>query len=232
MSAICGIALDLEGTVVNLEHAHFRAFIMAADELGVKIDFRTITEKIPNAIGGGDKLIAKGIAELSSGKIDPDKLLALKMFHYSKLLHEVKLAPRPGFLAALKEMRKAELPVMIGSLTELGAANAILHRSGLVRYFSRNETVLLGDVREKKPAPDVYLETARRMGIEPETQLVFEDSITGITAATRAGSFVIAMPVFRKREIMDGVLDAGARRVFFGWDEMRVMNVIQNLRQE
>ena len=232
MSAIYGVALDLEGTVVNLEHTHFRAFIMAADELGVRIDFRTIAEKIPNAIGGGDKLIANGIAQLSDGKIDPDKLFALKMFHYSKLLHEVKLAPRPGFLAALKEMRKAELPVTIGSLTELGAANAILQRSGLVRFFPRNETVLLGDVREKKPAPDVYLETARRMGIEPETQLVFEDSVTGVNAATAAGSLVVAMPVFRKREVVDQVLNAGARRVFCGWDEMRVMNVIQSLRQE
>jgi beta-phosphoglucomutase-like phosphatase (HAD superfamily) len=50
------------------------------------------------------------------------------------------------------------------------------------------------DVRRRKPAPDVYLEAARRLGVDPTRTVAVEDSGPGIAAARAAGMRVVAIP--------------------------------------
>jgi beta-phosphoglucomutase-like phosphatase (HAD superfamily) len=59
-------------------------------------------------------------------------------------------------------------------------------------YFK--ETVAAGDIERTKPFPDPYLHAAKLLGVEISTCLIFEDSQTGITAATASGAFVVAIP--------------------------------------
>jgi beta-phosphoglucomutase-like phosphatase (HAD superfamily) len=227
---IRGCASDLEGTGVDIEWVHFRAFEAAAKDHGMIISFQEMVEKIPNLIGGGDKLIAEGIARLSEGKVEAGDIMAAKMFHHMQLINQVCMMPRPGYLEAIEEMRKAGMPVVIGSLTERGLAELILERSGLNKVFLPHERVLLGDVKYKKPAPDVYIETARRMGVDPIEQVVFEDSATGVKAGVAAGSAVIAFPVFGTEENIAKIEAAGASRIYSSWEELRIVSVLRHLR--
>ena len=55
-------------------------------------------------------------------------------------------------------------------------------------------TISADDVARTKPFPDPYLEAARRMGVDPATCVVFEDSLTGIASAKSAGCAVVAVP--------------------------------------
>ena len=80
-----------------------------------------------------------------------------------------------------------------------------------------------------KPAPDVFLETARRMGIDPKNQLVFEDSPNGVRAAIAAGSRAIGMPVVIRGSAVAALVDAGAARIFFDWREINASALITNL---
>jgi beta-phosphoglucomutase-like phosphatase (HAD superfamily) len=59
-------------------------------------------------------------------------------------------------------------------------------------YFK--ETVAAGDIERTKPFPDPYLHAAKLLGVEISNCLIFEDSQTGITAATASGAFVVAIP--------------------------------------
>ncbi len=235
---IRGIAFDLEGTIVDVERIHFDAFVLAAEEVGITISVEGIVAKIPHAIGGGDQLIAEGIARLGEQVGPPfsaEEILEAKRWHYSRLLEEVEVQPRPGFLEVLRWITKeAGLPVAIGSLTPRSQAEVLLRRSGLNGLFPSDRIVLLEDVGEvrKKPAPDVYLETARRMGVSPAEQLVFEDSAVGVKAARAAGSLAIGMPIFRSPENVAELLEAGASRVFFDWREMNLAAVMGNLAVE
>ena len=63
---------------------------------------------------------------------------------------------------------------------------------GLDKYF--RTVVTADDVQRRKPAPDVYLEAARRLGAEPAQSVAIEDSGPGIASATAAGMKTIAIP--------------------------------------
>ena len=68
----------------------------------------------------------------------------------------------------------------------------VLERSGLARFFAA--TVSSEEVPRGKPAPDVYLEAARRLGVDPERAAAVEDSENGILAAKAAKMRAIAIP--------------------------------------
>ena len=67
-----------------------------------------------------------------------------------------------------------------------------LEKLGLVSYF--DEVVCRGDAPRIKPAPDLYLEGVKRMGLPAAKCLVIEDSLSGMQAAHEAGCPVAAIP--------------------------------------
>lgn len=80
--------------------------------------------------------------------------------------------------------------------------------------FKKIKTIVAGDdpvVKNGKPAPDIYLEAARRINVKPEECIVFEDSMTGVRAAKAAGCFVVAVPDVRcnveGRQVFENMAD-------------------------
>lgn len=63
--------------------------------------------------------------------------------------------------------------------------------------FQKMTTIVAGDdpaVKNGKPAPDMYIEAARRLGLDPSECLVFEDAMSGVKAGKAAGCAVVAVP--------------------------------------
>jgi HAD superfamily hydrolase (TIGR01509 family) len=86
----------------------------------------------------------------------------------------------------------ATLPVAVASSAHRAVIDAALETTGLADLF---EVVVSSDeVEHGKPAPDVYLETARRLGRAPLSCLVVEDSLNGVKAAKAAGMAVVLVP--------------------------------------
>jgi HAD superfamily hydrolase (TIGR01509 family) len=90
------------------------------------------------------------------------------------------------------ERLAAHWPLAIASSSNRPLIDAVLELSGLGRYFEA--TVSSEEVPRGKPAPDVYLEAARRLGIAPTAAAAIEDSHSGIRSAKAAGMRVIAIP--------------------------------------
>jgi HAD superfamily hydrolase (TIGR01509 family) len=100
--------------------------------------------------------------------------------------------PMPGSIALLEELRGR--PLAVASNSERRLVDLALGGSGLADMFG---AVIAGDeIAHPKPAPDIYLEACRRLGIPPDTAVAIEDSPTGATAARTAGMFVIGIPYF------------------------------------
>ena len=156
--------------------------------------------------------------------------MRLKKSLYGDMVERLEsIAPRPGFLEGFEAIRRLGLKVAIASLTPRNQAEVLLERSGVGKLF-KGHPVLLEDFGGKaKPAPDVYLEAARRLGIRPDEQFVFEDSPSGVKAAHAAGSPVIAMPIFTFPENLAKLREAGSWKIFFSWEEVNIVQLLREL---
>ena len=97
----------------------------------------------------------------------------------------------PGAVEAVKRLA-ARWPLAVASSSNRPLIDLVLELSGLAPYFAA--TVSSEEVARGKPAPDVYLEAASRLGAVPEDCAAVEDSESGIRAAKAAGLRVIAIP--------------------------------------
>lgn len=97
----------------------------------------------------------------------------------------------PGAVEAVKRIA-ARWPVGLASSANRQVIDAVLEASGLADTF---ETTVSGDeVANGKPAPDIYLEAARRLGVDPRRCAAVEDSTNGLRSAAAAGMLVVALP--------------------------------------
>jgi HAD superfamily hydrolase (TIGR01509 family) len=86
----------------------------------------------------------------------------------------------------------ARWPLGVASSSNRQLIDAVLDLAGLAQFF--RATVSSEEVERGKPAPDVYLEAARRLGVRPRNVVAIEDSANGIRSAKDAGMRVIAIP--------------------------------------
>jgi HAD superfamily hydrolase (TIGR01509 family) len=96
-----------------------------------------------------------------------------------------------GAVDAVERMA-ARWPLGLASSSNRELIDRALEVSGLAPYF--RVTVSSEEVERGKPAPDVYLEAARRLEVEPVRAAAIEDSASGIRSAHAAGMYVVAIP--------------------------------------
>lgn len=93
----------------------------------------------------------------------------------------------PGLARYLDVLQKLDIPVTIATSASAYSMNFYYQNLGLERWFPRESIVSREDVTKGKPAPDLFLEAAKRLHRTPEECLVFEDTNVGVRAANRAG---------------------------------------------
>jgi len=106
-------------------------------------------------------------------------------------LYRKRLPLLPGATEAVERLA-AHWPLGLASSSNREVINLVLELAGLGSQFE--VTVSSEEVGRGKPAPDVYLETARRLGRAPSRCAAIEDSHNGILSAAAAGMRVIAIP--------------------------------------
>ena len=97
----------------------------------------------------------------------------------------------PGATEAVRALA-ARWPLGLASSSNRELIDLVLELAGFADAF--RATVSSEEVARGKPAPDVYLETARRLGVAPESCVAIEDSSNGLRSAAAAGMAVIAVP--------------------------------------
>ena len=102
-----------------------------------------------------------------------------------------EISCKPGGVCFLKECENRGIHIAAATSNSRELAETVLQANGVETYF---EAIVTGtDIINGKPAPDVYLEAARRLGLAPERCLVFEDTLEGIRAGLSAGMQVIGV---------------------------------------
>ena len=184
---ITAVLFDMDGVLADSEPLINAAAIAMFKELGLDAkpaDFLPF-------VGAGENRYIGGVAERHQFPLD---LPAAKRRTYEIYLELVpqRLHEFPGARDLVLACRQAGLRTAVAS-----SADAIKLEANLAQIGLRRETwdavVTAEDVTARKPAPDIFLEAARRLGVAPERCVVIEDAVNGVQAARAAGMRCVAV---------------------------------------
>ncbi|MEI9936958.1 MAG: HAD family phosphatase [Pseudomonadota bacterium] len=179
--AYSAFIFDCDGTLADSMPLHQKAWISALRKYGATIDFSW--ELFMSRAG---KTIELTVAELNAEfglALDSTLVSAAQRAEYDALAVGVK--PLDEVVTFARERAKAGCPISVASGGDAVTVRRTLHTIGVADLFPI--IVTAEEVAHGKPAPDLFLLAAERMGVAPADCLVFEDSLLGITAAERAG---------------------------------------------
>ena len=180
---IDAVIFDMDGTLVQTESIYHRAW---EPEIHSRRGEITPDDYLRWFTGVTNREICTGLLGLSGDEIEATIAAVDRRFwEYA----ESGIAPITGVPELLHSLH--DVPRAIATNAERDPAYRTLGLAGLLSHFE--VIVTLTDVAQGKPAPDVYLEAASRLRVEPSRCLVFEDSRPGVTAALAAGMRCIAI---------------------------------------
>jgi HAD superfamily hydrolase (TIGR01509 family) len=159
--------------------------------------------------------IMRDLLGWSTDLAEIQRLSSRKEEWYREVVKELGIEPLPGVRVWLERLEAAGIACGIGSSTEKKNVELGLGILGLERFFVT--AVTAEDVKRGKPAPEVFLEVARRLGAEAGRCVVFEDAPAGVEAARAAGMKVVGVTTTHPGGHLEGV-DREVERL----DELRV----------
>lgn len=180
------VVFDMDGLMLDSERAINECMARAASDLGHELPASLWLQMI----GGGDGLCRRLLAD----RIGADatvELLARAEAMYD-VVADAGIDHRPGIVDLLDWLVARGIPRAVATSTRRPLAMRKLAAAGLLPYFDAVATS--SDVAAQKPAPDVYLLAASKLGVAPARCLVLEDSPTGVRAALAAGMTPVQVP--------------------------------------
>jgi HAD superfamily hydrolase (TIGR01509 family) len=143
-------------------------------------------------LGGPLSRVTEYMSKCLDGAVEPESLGKTIITEMQNRLG-LEATYMPGAIEFSKMASEIGIPQALVSASPRSLVDAVI-RNLPQNYFK--ETVASGDIERTKPFPDPYLHAAKLLNVEIENCLIFEDSQTGISAATASGAFVIAIPHF------------------------------------
>lgn len=187
MSELRGIIFDCDGTLADTMPIHYEAWCDAL----TKYDLSLTEDRFYDLGGWPTKAIIKLLAQETGRTLDVEAIAAYKEARFEARLDEVQ--PIQPVVQVVSEFR-GKLPLAVATGATRDILYRVLQRIGLDGSF--NAYVTSDDVPRHKPHPDVFLEAARRIGIEPGRCRVYEDTDPGVQAAERAGMQFVDVRTF------------------------------------
>lgn len=172
------IIFDCDGVLIDSEIISARMLVGALADLGVRIDLDYVARHF---LGRSYPTVMRTIREDFGVDLPPE----FEDDYRARLLaaFERDLRPMPGARRVLESVR---VPWCVATSSSRLRAQRSLEIAGL-RGLVGERLFTAGDVRQGKPAPDLFLHAADRMGVDPAACVVIEDSLNGVLAARAAG---------------------------------------------
>jgi HAD superfamily hydrolase (TIGR01509 family) len=183
---IQAVIFDLDGVLIDSEHVWDEARRSLAEERGGRW-----TENASRDMMGMSSVEWSGYMRDVVGVPDSPEEISAEVVRRLERIYREELPLVEGAVEAVERIAARRL-LGLASSSNRELIDLVLELSGLERCFAA--TVSSEEVARGKPAPDVYLEAARRLGVAPEECAAVEDSENGILAAKDAGMRVLAIP--------------------------------------
>ncbi len=179
-----GYIFDLDGTLVDSMATHYRAWRWALAQNGAPPEAFRWQEFVAHGGMAAPDIVADVNACYGLSML-PHEVAEMKRARYAYLLEHEQLPVIEETVALVRRLNAEGIPCAIGTGSWPEGALATLRSAGIEELFSIMVTPV--DVANGKPAPDIFLLCAERMGVEPSRCVVFEDAEPGIRAAAAAG---------------------------------------------
>jgi beta-phosphoglucomutase len=186
-SPIRAVIFDMDGVLTDSEPLINAAAVAMFKELGLNV---APADFVPFVGTGEDRYIG-GVAEKYNYLLDLHQAKRRTYEIYLELVPS-RLEAFPGAQSLVQSCRRNWLQVALASSADRIKIVANLHKIGLPPESW--DTIVTGeDVTAKKPAPDIFLGAAARLGLQPRQCAVVEDAVNGVRAAKAAGMRCVAV---------------------------------------
>ena len=182
------VIFDMDGVIFDSEALVLKTWKQVAGKYGIPDIEETCRECL-----GTNHEATKNIFKKHYGEDFPYDTYKKEM---AELFHQQaaggNLEKKPGIHELLEYLRSLKIKTGLASSTREEIVKKELSEGGLLSYF---DEIVCGDmVKRSKPAPDIYLETCRRLLVKPEYCYGIEDSYNGIRALKSAGMHPLMVP--------------------------------------
>lgn len=183
-----GLIFDLDGTLVDTVEARIEAWLLTFEELGFAVD----RNHLAGLIGADGKRLAIEVAEVGGRRLSEDRAEAIDR-RAGERFDEINLEPRPlpGAVELLQALAASDLPWAIATSSRAAQVTVSV---GALGVGPDPHIVDGSSVAQAKPAPDLLLHTAERLGVSSRRCWYVGDATWDMRAARAAAMVAIGVP--------------------------------------
>ena len=213
---IKGVISDMDGVILDSEKLYVRFWCEAGQFYGFPFERK-------HALGIRSMARPFAIERLQGwfgDSFDYDTVRNKRIELMNAYVEKHGIEAKPDAEKLLSYLKEKGIAVALATATPKDRAEEYLRRVGLLQYF--DEVVSARMVKNGKPAPDIYLFAAEKLGLKPEECMALEDSQNGIRSAHEAGCKTVMVPDLDgpTGEIMPLLYDVADGL----WDVVRILN--------
>ena len=171
----------MDGVLVDNAHMHVKSFEVLYDRLGIQ-DKKDITQ----FFGFGLK---EALIEVIPQEIIEEKGMDFLCYEKERIYREIyapTIQPISGLIPLLEKFKSKGISCCVGSSGCNDNVNFVLDQCNIRQFFDGQ--ISADDVHHCKPDPEIYLKAAEVLGLRPCDCVVFEDAMSGIESARKAGA--------------------------------------------
>ncbi len=213
--AIKGLIFDLDGTVTLTQQLHAQTFA----EIFKKHGLNYTAEDDARFSGRGSHCTFPEFFKENGITLTPEQVEEYsneKRTIYDELIKHVHIKTVPGIENFLEKQKARGMKIAMATGNRIEATTVLLNRTGLRNYFPK--IVTNREVKNSKPAPDIFLKAAEELELKPEECIVFEDAVNGVQAAKSGGMRCIALLTTTPQKKLEA---AGADHLVKNYDEVK-----------
>ena len=181
------VIFDMDGVIFDSERVYINAYKKLASKYGID-DFEVVHRACMDSIGVTRQKTKEIFFSYVGHEFDYDSYREDVQKELNMTEYEIK----PGVFELFDWLKETGARIALASSTREVSVRKSLGHAGLTEYFDQ---IVCGDmVSHSKPHPEIFLTAAERLGAEPSTCYIIEDSYNGIRAAHAAGAHPIMVP--------------------------------------
>jgi HAD superfamily hydrolase (TIGR01509 family) len=194
---LSGAIFDCDGLLADTEAPDFEAWRLIYADHGLDLDLADWAQNIGIAKGHDLRDWHAPLAAVAGPGYDLEAITTRRHAFYQAAIEA--LTPMPGVTALLDALQAEGIPCAVASNSDRSWVDRVLAITDLKPHFVAIATA--DEVPHPKPAPDVYLLAAKKLGVSPQNCAAFEDSPRGLAAAHAAGMWTVAVPTALTRHL-------------------------------